>query len=221
MMSPRHISTRIHQDVFVLPGRLVAVLLLIVLAPLLLLMAILIYVDDRGPVLFRQVRTGLRGEIFLIYKFRTMHRAHRNRPHDAEHEVLHLHRTTRVGRALRRYGLDELPQLFNIVRGDMCFVGPRPTLLEQVVKYGSRERRRLSVRPGITGWAQVNGRNGIGWHERIELDIWYVENRSPLLDLRILLRTVPTILHGTGVYGRNGTNPDFRPAPSHDRARAA
>ncbi|MBT8401337.1 MAG: sugar transferase [Rhodothermia bacterium] len=221
MTATGKISPRAYPAACVLLGRLAAALLLVVTAPVLLLIAILIYASDRGPVLFRQVRTGLQGEIFLIYKFRTMRGADRGRSPDSEMEIVHLHRTTRVGLTLRRFGLDELPQLLNIVRGDMCFVGPRPTLPEQVARYEDHHRLRLSVRPGLTGWAQVNGRNKIGWQERIEMDIWYVQNRSPRLDLKILVSTIPTLLKGTGAYGQDGTNPDFHPMPSQERAKAA
>ena len=126
-----------------------------------------------------------------------------------------------VGRLLRRFGLDELPQLLNIVRAEMCFVGPRPTLPEQVLRYGDRERRRLEVKPGITGWAQVNGRNCLDWQARIDLDIWYVDHRSFALDARILARTLSAMRGGSGVYGEDGRNPDFEPQNRPEPARAA
>lgn len=194
-------------------GRLVATAMLALLLPALALIGILVWVDDPGQVFFRQVRCGLRGRFFVIYKFRTM------RP-DTEGQE-HAARTTRVGRFLRRLGLDELPQLLNIARGEMSFVGPRPTLPEQVMKYGDRERRRLEVKPGITGWSQVNGRNGIDWSTRIDLDVWYVDHRSVLLDLQILLMTIPAVLSGDGVYGKDGRNPDYQPSSPPSRKKAA
>ena len=202
-----------YPEAIVLAGRIIAGALLILLSPILLVVSAAIRFEGRGPIFFRQMRAGLDGELFLIYKFRSM-RVENTGP-------AHLHRTTRVGRLLRRYGLDELPQLLNVVRGDMCFVGPRPTLPEQVARYGRQERRRLSVKPGITGWAQVNGRNRLDWSERIALDLWYVDHRSPIVDLRILGRTVGTVLSARGVYGCDGVNPDFVASEDHQPARAA
>jgi len=112
---------------------------------------------------------------------------------------------------LRRTSLDELPQLINVVLGDMNIIGPRPTITSQADQYTRRQRRRLEVKPGLTGWAQVNGRKALSWEERIELDIWYVDHRSPLLDLRILLRTPWAIIESTGIYGRHGVTEDFQP----------
>ncbi len=168
-------------------------------APVLAAIAILIRLESRGPIILRQTRVGLGGEDFELLKFRTM-------VPDA-----HLHgtgwliaekdpRITRVGRFLRRWSLDELPQLVNVLRGDMSIVGPRPTLRYQVDQYTPFQRRRLEVRPGITGWAQVLGRNQLTWPQRIELDVWYVDNRSVWLDLRLLLRTLPMLARPTGVY---------------------
>jgi lipopolysaccharide/colanic/teichoic acid biosynthesis glycosyltransferase len=171
-------------------------------SPVLAAAAVAIKLDDGGPVLYRQRRVGYEGRDFDLLKLRTMvvgaetqgagWAVDRGDP-----------RITRVGRVLRRLSLDELPQLWNVVRGDMSLIGPRPTLRYQVDQYTPRQRRRLSVRPGLTGWAQVNGRTKLPWDERIELDLWYVENRSPWLDLKILARTPLALFTGT-YKGRTG-----------------
>jgi lipopolysaccharide/colanic/teichoic acid biosynthesis glycosyltransferase len=169
---------------------------LAVTSPLLAAAALAIKLDDRGPVLYRQVRVGKDGEDFELLKLRTM-------VVDAETKGAGLAvnkgdaRITRVGRFLRRTSLDELPQLANVLRGDMSVIGPRPTLRYQVERYDERQRRRLDVRPGITGWAQIHGRASLPWAERIELDVWYVEHRSPRVDLKILLRTPLALFSGT------------------------
>jgi lipopolysaccharide/colanic/teichoic acid biosynthesis glycosyltransferase len=165
-------------------------------SPLLGLAALAIKLEDGGPVLYRQTRVGLRGEDFELLKLRTMvvgaekigkgFAVDRGDP-----------RITRLGRLLRRTSVDELPQLWNVLRGDMSVIGPRPTLRYQVDQYDPHQRRRLDVKPGLTGWAQVHGRAALPWSQRIELDVWYVENRSPLLDLKILLRTPRALFRGT------------------------
>lgn len=176
-------------------------LLLIVLAPLLASIAICIMLDSGLPVFFTQERVGLRGRLFRVCKFRTMVR-------NAEQLGLGVHtgasdpRITRIGAWLRQWSLDELPQLLNILRGEMSIVGPRPTLPYQVERYTERQRMRLLLRPGVTGWAQVNGRNSLTWPQRIELDVWYVEHWSLWLDLRILFRTFAVVCSGDGVYGQ-------------------
>jgi lipopolysaccharide/colanic/teichoic acid biosynthesis glycosyltransferase len=168
-------------------------------APLLALAAVAIRLESRGPVLFRQRRVGRDGRPFDLWKLRTM--VPGAQAMGAGIYVLEGDpRITRVGRLLRRYSLDELPNLANVLRGEMAIVGPRPTVQEQVDRYTDRQRRRLEVKPGITGWAQVNGRTSLPWPERIELDVWYVEHRSALLDLRILLRTARMLLTGHGLY---------------------
>jgi lipopolysaccharide/colanic/teichoic acid biosynthesis glycosyltransferase len=165
-------------------------------SPILAAAAVAIKLEDGGPVLFRQRRVGKDGEDFDLYKLRSM-------VVDAEGQGAGFAvdrgdaRITRVGRLLRRTSIDELPQLWNVVRGDMSVIGPRPTLRYQVDRYTERQRRRLDVRPGLTGWAQIHGRATLPWEERIELDVWYVEHRSPLVDLRILLRTPLALLGGT------------------------
>jgi len=171
-------------------------------SPVLAAAAVAIKLEDGGPVLYRQRRVGLNGEEFDLLKLRTM-------VVGAEHQGAGLAvnrgdaRITRVGRLLRRLSLDELPQLWNVVRGEMSLIGPRPTLRYQVEKYSDRQRRRLDVKPGITGWAQVNGRASLPWDDRIELDVWYVEHRSPWVDLKIAART-PFALFGGTYKGETG-----------------
>jgi len=173
--------------------------LLAVTAPFLALAALAIRIESRGPVFYRQRRVGRRGEPFELWKLRTM-------VPGAESMGAGLYvlegdpRITRVGRLLRRFSLDELPNLVNVLKGDMAMVGPRPTVQEQVDRYTERQRRRLEVKPGITGWAQINGRTSLPWPERIELDVWYVEHRSLRLDLRILARTARMLASGHGLY---------------------
>jgi lipopolysaccharide/colanic/teichoic acid biosynthesis glycosyltransferase len=165
-------------------------------SPFLAAAALAIKLDDGGPVLYRQRRVGHHGEEFDLLKLRTMvvgaekqgagWAVNRGDP-----------RITRAGRLLRRLSLDELPQFWNVLRGDMSLIGPRPTLSYQVEQYTARQRRRLEVKPGLTGWAQIHGRAALPWDERIELDVWYVENRSPWLDLKILVRTPLALFRGT------------------------
>jgi lipopolysaccharide/colanic/teichoic acid biosynthesis glycosyltransferase len=169
---------------------------LAVTAPVLAAAAAAIKLEDGGPVLYRQRRVGLHGEEFELLKLRTMVvGAERLGAGFAINEG--DPRITRVGRVLRRLSLDELPQLWNVVRGDMSLIGPRPTLAYQVERYTERQRRRLEVKPGLTGWAQVHGRAALPWEDRIDLDVWYVEHRSPWLDVKILLRTPLALLSGT------------------------
>jgi lipopolysaccharide/colanic/teichoic acid biosynthesis glycosyltransferase len=171
----------------------------IVTAPLIGLLALAIRIESRGHPFYTQTRVGKDGELFAIYKLRTMVRG-------AEFIGAGLaiqegdERITRVGTFLRRYSLDELPNLWNVLRGEMSIVGPRPTLAVQVEQYTERQRGRLDVKPGITGWAQVNGRASLPWPERIELDLWYVEHRSLRLDLQILARTLRMVIGGEGIY---------------------
>ena len=179
---------------------LLATVGLVVSAPVLAVAAAAIKIDSRGPVIYRQRRAGLGGREFDVYKLRTMHPG--ADPVGVGTPVLEGDpRVTGVGRFLRRLSLDELPNLVNVIAGDMAIVGPRPTLPAQVELYDDFQRRRLEVKPGMTGWAQVNGRAGIPWAERIELDVWYVDHRSPALDLRILARTARLLLTGHGLYG--------------------
>jgi lipopolysaccharide/colanic/teichoic acid biosynthesis glycosyltransferase len=169
---------------------------LAVTSPVLAAAALAIKLDDGGPVFYRQGRVGLDGEEFGLLKLRTMEIGAESK--GAGFAVNEGDpRITRAGRVLRRLSLDELPQLWNVVRGDMSLVGPRPTLAYQVDRYTPRQRRRLEVKPGITGWAQIHGRARLPWEQRIELDVWYVEHRSPWLDLKILARTPRALFTGT------------------------
>jgi lipopolysaccharide/colanic/teichoic acid biosynthesis glycosyltransferase len=179
---------------------LLAAIGLVLAAPILLAAAIAIKLTSRGPVIYRQRRIGKDGAPFELYKLRTMQLG--ADPVGVGTPVLEGDpRVTSVGRTLRRLSLDELPNLVNVLRGDLAIVGPRPTLGAQVDLYTPRQRRRLEVKPGLTGWAQVNGRAGIPWDERIELDVWYVDHRSFGLDVRILGRTLRLLASGRGLYG--------------------
>jgi lipopolysaccharide/colanic/teichoic acid biosynthesis glycosyltransferase len=190
--------------------RLAAVVLLCLLLPVLLLIAVAILLESGRPVVFVQTRVGRQGRPFRAYKFRTMVLG-------AEQIGLGTtvaagdDRIARVGVFLRTWSLDELPQLLNVLRGDMSLVGPRPTLEYQVAQYTTFQRRRLEMKPGITGWAQVCGRNALPWAKRIELDVWYVDRFSLLLDVRILFRTIGVWLRREGLYGSGGVNDDFVP----------
>lgn len=178
---------------------LVSAAALLLAAPVLALAAVAIKLESPGPVIYRQRRVGLRGREFDVLKLRTM-------VDGAEHLGAGLaidandSRVTRVGGLLRRASIDELPNLGNVLRGEMSLIGPRPTLPVQVAQYTERQRGRLEIRPGITGWAQVNGRASLPWSERIELDLYYIEHRSLALDLRILWRTPALVLGGEGLY---------------------
>jgi lipopolysaccharide/colanic/teichoic acid biosynthesis glycosyltransferase len=177
-------------------------------APVVGLIALAIRIESPGHPIYRQTRVGRDGALFSIYKLRTMVRG-------AEFTGAGLSiqegddRITRIGKLLRRYSLDELPNLWNVLRGEMSIVGPRPTIPVQVGQYTPHQRRRLEVKPGITGWAQVHGRASLPWSERIELDIWYVDHRSLWLDLKILARSVRLVLGGDGIYKgeRGGWHP--------------
>jgi len=182
-----------------------AALGLVVTSPALALAALAAKLDG-GPVLYRQERVGKDGVPFELLKLRTMVVGAERQ--GAGYAVDHGDpRITRAGRVLRRLSLDELPQLWNVLRGDMSLIGPRPTLAYQVERYTPRQRRRLEVKPGLTGWAQIHGRAALPWDERIELDVWYVENRSPLVDLKILLRTPLALFGGTYKGDTGGWRP--------------
>jgi lipopolysaccharide/colanic/teichoic acid biosynthesis glycosyltransferase len=168
---------------------------LILLSPLLLLLALLVRIFLGSPILFRQIRPGLDANPFEILKFRTMLDA--TGPDGSP--LPDAERLTRFGRFLRASSLDELPELWNVLKGEMSLVGPRPLLMEYVPLYNDSQRRRHAVRPGITGWSQVNGRNAISWDEKFALDVWYVDNRSMLLDFKILFMTVASILRRDGI----------------------
>jgi lipopolysaccharide/colanic/teichoic acid biosynthesis glycosyltransferase len=169
---------------------------LVVASPVLVAAALATKLGDGGPALYRQTRVGRNGEDFEMLKLRTMVEGAEQMGAGPAVDAGDS-RITRVGGFLRRTSIDELPQLWNVLRGDMSIVGPRPTFRYQVEQYDEHQLRRLEVRPGLTGWAQVNGRAALSWPERIELDIWYVDNRSPRVDLAILLRTPLVLFRGT------------------------
>jgi lipopolysaccharide/colanic/teichoic acid biosynthesis glycosyltransferase len=177
----------------------IASVLLVVTAPILIAALIAIRLESKGSPIYKQRRVGKDGQVFELLKLRTMVTG-------AEHIGAGLAvnegdpRITRIGALLRRFSLDELPNLINVMRGDLAIVGPRPTIQAQVDQYTDRQRRRLEVKPGITGWAQVNGRAALPWHERIELDIWYVDHRSLWLDVKILAMTARMLVTGHGLY---------------------
>jgi len=183
---------------------------LILLSPILLLAAVLIKSDSRGPVFFRQERIGKDGRPFYPFKFRTMVEGAADRglgvtvSKDDE-------RITKLGKFLRKWGIDEFPQLINVLRGEMSIVGPRPTLRYQVEKYNDFEKKRLRVLPGLVGWALIHGRNSLSWDERIKYDVWYAENWSFLMDLKIIIKSFYLVLiKQDGVYGKSGVNDAFR-----------
>jgi lipopolysaccharide/colanic/teichoic acid biosynthesis glycosyltransferase len=188
----------------------IALPLVVITAPLVALLALAIRLESPGDPIYRQTRVGKDGRLFDIYKLRTMVTG-------AEFTGAGLAiaagdpRITRLGTLLRRYSLDELPNLWNVLRGEMSIVGPRPTLKGQVDQYTERQRGRLAVKPGITGWAQINGRASLPWPERIELDLWYVEHRSVALDVHILSRTLALVVRGSGVY--KGADGGWQPPP--------
>jgi sugar transferase EpsL len=186
---------------------------LVALGPLMAMLAVLIAVVEGRPVMFRQERAGRYGVPFVMYKFRTM-----NDSRDADGLLLpDRKRITWLGRWLRSMSLDELPQLVNVVKGNMSLVGPRPLPMAYVPRYTDTEARRHEVRPGLTGWAQIQGRNLVGWDERLSLDVWYVDHRSMLLDLRILLRTPALLVRPKGISGEgSATMSELRPDSGSD-----
>jgi sugar transferase EpsL len=183
-----------------------SVLALIALGPVMAILAILIRVKMGSPVLFKQERPGLHGSPFYIVKFRTMRDDVDNRGIPTPDDL----RLTRLGRFLRSASLDELPELINVLRGEMSLVGPRPLLTEYLTLYNSRQATRHDVRPGVTGWAQVNGRNAISWEDKLELDAWYVQNQSLKIDFQVLYRTVTSVIKREGISaGDTATAPKF------------
>lgn len=177
-----------------------------VAAPVMAAVALAVRLEMGSPILFRQQRPGLHGRPFTLYKFRTMRDAT-----DASGKLLpDAERLTPLGRFLRRTTLDEVPELWNVLKGDMSLVGPRPLLMEYLDRYTAEQARRHEVKPGLTGWAVVHGRNAISWDEKFALDVWYVEHRSLLFDLRILARTLRLVLAGRGVKADgHATMPEF------------
>jgi lipopolysaccharide/colanic/teichoic acid biosynthesis glycosyltransferase len=182
------ISMRVLDLVMTIPG-------LLVLSPFLVIIAIVVRVNFGSPVIFRQKRPGHQGKPFWIYKFRTM----TNEVDDENNLLPDDQRLTRLGHFLRSYSLDELPELFNVLRGEMSWVGPRPLLMKYLERYSPEQARRHEVLPGITGWAQVNGRNALTWEEKFKLDVWYVDHWSIKLDIKILIITVGKVLRREGI----------------------
>jgi len=188
--------------------RVLSAILLALLTPLMLVLSAAIMLESGRPALFVQTRVGRNGRLFRAYKFRTMVQGASQQGLGTT-VAIRDDRITRVGAFLRTWSLDELPQLLNVLKGEMSLVGPRPTLDYQVAQYTPFQRRRLEMKPGITGWSQVNGRNTLSWTQRIELDVWYVDHFSLVLDARILFRTIGVWLRREGLYGPDGVNDDF------------
>lgn len=200
------------------------ILLAVLAAPIAAAVAGLILLRMGGPVLYRQTRVGRDGKLFTLIKFRTMVNdavgvAKKMNFADPLSVIDNDPRIPRTGAFLRASSLDELPQLINIIRGDMSFIGPRPTTPDQVEHYTPAQRGRLAIRPGLTGWAQVNGRNAISWPRRIELDLWYIAHRSVALDTKIIVRTALRVVRPSGITGKDGVNPAF-PIPAEQPAPA-
>jgi sugar transferase EpsL len=171
------------------------VLAILILSPLFLIVAILVAINFGTPIIFRQQRPGYKGKPFWVYKFRSMTNAH-----DAQDNLLpDRQRITRLGKFLRSYSLDELPELFNILRGEMSLVGPRPLLMQYLERYSPEQARRHDVLPGMTGWAQINGRNVLTWKDKFILDVWYVDHWSFGLDIKIILLTIGKVLRREGI----------------------
>ncbi|KKK36627.1 sugar transferase [Mesobacillus campisalis] len=188
----------------------VSLSLLILMSPAMLVIAILVKYKLGAPVIFRQQRPGLNGQPFYLYKFRSM-----NERRGLNGKLLpDADRVTSFGLLLRKYSLDELPQLFNVLKGDLSLVGPRPLLMEYLPLYSEEQAKRHMVRPGITGWAQVNGRNTITWEEKFELDVWYVHHQSFFLDLKIILLTFKKVLRSENI---NLNEPDFTGTKKKER----
>ncbi|MCQ6558982.1 sugar transferase [Paenibacillus mendelii] len=189
-----------------------ATLLLTVLSPFILLTAILVRIKIGKPVFFRQQRPGLNGKPFVLYKFRTMTDAKDNNGVLLSDNL----RLTGFGIFLRKYSLDEFPQLFNVIKGELSLVGPRPLLMDYLPLYSEEQAKRHDVRPGITGWSQVNGRNAITWEEKLQLDVWYVENHSLWLDCKIMMLTFMRVIRPVGINNANhATMPLFRGSEHH------
>ena len=184
-----------------------SILLLIILCPILMLIITLIFLILGKPIFYKQIRCGYKLKPFLLYKFRTMHEKFNfNGVQLPDNE-----RVSRFGKFLRKTSLDELPQLFNVIIGDMSLVGPRPLLMEYIPLYSKKQIKRHNVLPGITGWAQINGRNFISWEKKFELDLWYVNNQSYLIDIKIILITILKVFRGEGISNLDlGSNEKFK-----------
>ncbi|MDZ5470433.1 sugar transferase [Bacillus sp. 31A1R] len=192
----------------------ISTMAVVLLLPLFLLLACLVKYKLGSPIFFKQQRPGLHGKPFHLYKFRSM-----SDKRDRDGKLLpDLQRYTPFGNFLRRYSLDELPQLFNVIKGDLSLVGPRPLLMEYLPLYNQEQARRHLVRPGITGWAQVNGRNAISWKEKFKYDVWYVDHQSFILDLKIILMTINKVIHSDGInQPGHDSMPDFKGSKENDR----
>ena len=177
----------------------ISLIMIILLSVIFLVVSLIVKMKMGSPILFKQQRPGLNGEPFELYKFRTMN----NRKDEQGNLLSDEQRMTAIGEFLRKYSLDEIPQLLNVVKGDMSLVGPRPLLMEYLPLYNEEQALRNHVKPGITGWAQINGRNAITWEEKFRLDAWYVNNRTFLLDLKILFLTFSKVLKGEGIHQDN------------------
>lgn len=190
-----------------------AVVGIVLFLPLMILVAVAIWCTMGRPIIYRQIRPGLYGKPFVMYKFRTMTNAV-----DATGQLLpDEQRLTRLGRWLRATSLDELPELWNVLKGDMSLVGPRPLLMEYLDLYTPEQARRHEVKPGITGWAQINGRNTLSWEEKFKMDIWYVDNWTVALDLKIMFMTIIKVLRREGINAHGyATAPKFGGQPTHD-----
>lgn len=180
---------------------------LMVTSPIMIVISVIIYLTMGRPIFYRQVRPGLNGKPFIIYKFRTMLDLRDKNGNLLPDE----YRLTSIGKFLRGLTLDELPEFWNVLKGDMSLVGPRPLLMEYLDRYTPEQARRHEVKPGMTGWAQINGRNAISWEEKFRLDVWYVDNWSILLDLKIILLTILKVLKREGISAEgHATMPEFR-----------
>jgi lipopolysaccharide/colanic/teichoic acid biosynthesis glycosyltransferase len=205
--------------------RVFAGILLVALAPLMAVVGLLVRLSLGSPILFGQHRPGLGGRPFRLVKFRTM----RDARDQSGRQLPDADRLTPVGQKLREWSVDELPELINVLRGEMSLVGPRPLLMEYLPRYTPEQARRHEVRPGLTGWAQVNGRNALSWEERFALDVWYVDHVSLMLDLRILARTILQVVRREGIshathatmHEFRGTSPVTRDHRSDDKETAA
>jgi lipopolysaccharide/colanic/teichoic acid biosynthesis glycosyltransferase len=183
--------------------RIISIIALIILLPYFFIIAILIKLDSKGPIFFLQERAGKNGKIFKIIKFRTM-LSGADKITNTSIVPENSPYITRIGKLLRRYSIDELPQLLNVIKGEMSLVGPRPALPYQIKKYSELQKKRLLMKPGITSWAAINGRNKLTWKERIEYDIYYVDNWSMWLDIKIIIKTVIFVIKGEGLYAEEG-----------------
>lgn len=195
---------------------IVSLIALIILSPFLLVLAVLVLIKFGSPIFFTQVRPGKDAKPFRLIKFRSM----TNERDDKGNLLPNEQRMTEFGRWLRSTSLDELPELINVLKGDMSFVGPRPLLMEYVPLYNEFQKRRMEVRPGITGWAQINGRNALTWEQKFELDVWYVDNRSFWLDIKILFLTLYKVIKREGIAHQNDVAmPRFRGGVETERGR--